>query len=216
MSPGLKDFHSGERGQFLKLFLYQLAYVVPLLVVGEVFAYGKGWIGGWTLLVMLLLDVPATYLFARLLFALMDRSAAGIVNMALAGGNLPPDPAHSSYESLAARGFYREAAEGYRAHLAAKPGDHLARIKLADLYLQHLGDPAAAEQLYLEIRKGQPSPREERLATNLLIELYRKTGRRDRLVVELARFADRYRGTRAGEDAGRALRELKDEMARPD
>jgi hypothetical protein len=132
--------------------------------------------------------------------------------MVYAGGNLPPDPAHSACEALAARGFYAEAAEAYRNHLLEKPGDHLARVKLAELYRTHLADPDAAERMYLEIRRGKPSAREDRLASNLLIELYRKTGRRDRLMVELARFAAQWKGTRAGEDAARTLHEMKDEM----
>jgi tetratricopeptide (TPR) repeat protein len=132
--------------------------------------------------------------------------------MVYAGGNLPPDPAHSAFEALAARGFYAEAAEAYRSHLVANPKDHGARLKLAELYRAHLNDPERAERLYLEIRRGQPSPKEDRLAANLLIELYRFTGRRERLIVELARFADQWKGTRAGQEAARALKELKEEM----
>ncbi|MDH5284969.1 MAG: hypothetical protein OEW80_13910, partial [Gemmatimonadota bacterium] len=48
-------------------------------------------------------------------------------------------------------------------------------------------------------------------ASNMLIELYRTTGRRDRLRVELARFADRYRGTRGGRSAAELLRDIKTE-----
>jgi hypothetical protein len=48
-------------------------------------------------------------------------------------------------------------------------------------------------------------------AANGLIDLYRKQGRRDRLLVELSRFADRYRGTPGAEAATRLLRELKAE-----
>lgn len=210
------ELDSAERGQFLKLFVLLLPWALLLLVVGELLAYARGWIGGPLLLFLFLLDVPAVYLFARIVFHLMDRSARAFTDVVLAGGGIPPDPAHSSFESLTARGFYREAAEAYRAHLAVKPGDHLARVKLAELSLRHLDDPGAAERLYLEIRQGQPSPREDRLASNLLIELYRKTGRQDRLMVELARFADRYRGTRAGEDAARTLREMKADQSRPE
>jgi hypothetical protein len=211
MKPGLTDIDSADRGQFLKLFVHLLPYAGLLLLVGEVLAWGRGWIGGWTLLVLILLDVPAIYLFSLILFFLMDRSARAFTHVVLAGGNLPPDPAHSSFESLTARGFYREAAEAYRAHLVQKPADHLARVKLADLCFRHLDDPGAAEHLYLEIRRGQPSPREERLASNLLIELYRMTGRRDRLMVELARFAQTYKGTRAGDDAAKTLQQMKEE-----
>src|SRR5207302_1489800 len=56
-----------------------------------------------------------------------------------------------------------------------------------------------------------PPPRRQFTATNALIDLYRRTGRRDRLTVELARFAERYRGTPHGEAAARELKELKAE-----
>lgn len=212
MKPGLTDVDSADRGQFFKLFGQLLIYAGPLLLIGEALAWGRGWIGGWTFLLMILLDVPAIYLFSLALFFLMDRSARAFTRVVLAGGDLPPDPAHSAFESLAARGFYREAAEAYRGHLAQYPTDHLARVKLADLCVRHLDDPDGAERLYLEIRKGEPSPRMERLASNLLIELYRETGRRDRLMVELGRFARTHKGTRAGEDAARTLQQMKEEM----
>ncbi|HSB53476.1 MAG TPA: hypothetical protein VLD58_03935, partial [Gemmatimonadales bacterium] len=157
MRPGLRDVDAADRAQFLKLFVYLLPYAGLLLLAGEFLAYGKGWIGGWTLLVLILLTVPAIYVFARILFFFMDHSAKAFTNVVLAGGNLPPDPAHSSFESLAVRGFYAEAAEAYRDHLIRKPADHLARVKLAELYLKHFDDPGSAERLYLEIRKGQPS-----------------------------------------------------------
>src|SRR5438552_3432914 len=82
---------------------------------------------------------------------------------------------------------------------------------LAELYERHLADPEGAEQQYLEARRGSADPRRQFTATNALIDLYRRTGRRDRLTVELARFAERYRGTPHGEAAARELKELKAE-----
>ena len=93
------------------------------------------------------------------------------------------------------RGQYREAAEYFRDHLTVEPDDNEARLRLADLVEKHLDDPAEAERLYLEVRRHQPEPGHEMRAANGLIDLYRKQGRRDRLMVELARFADRYSGT---------------------
>jgi hypothetical protein len=63
--------------------------------------------------------------------------------------------------------------------------------------------------LYQEVRRLQPDPRQELRAANGLIDLYRRTGRRERLGAELARFAARYRGTAAGDAAARELNELK-------
>ena len=66
-----------------------------------------------------------------------------------------------------------------------------------------------AEALYKEVRARSPAPREEATAANGLIDLYRRTGQRGRLLGELARFAERYRGTAAGDAARRELGTLK-------
>lgn len=211
---GLRDFDSGERAQFYKLFFRTGMYVIPLLLVGEFMAWGRGWIGLGTLALLAVLNVPALYIYCLIQFRLMGAAAEGFTRMVLAGGNLPPDPAHSGIESLVIRGHYQEAADAFRKHLVANPRDHLARIKLAELCLQHLDLPNEAERLYLEIRQGQPSPKEDRLATNLLMELYRKLGRQDRLMVELARFAQQHKGTRASQEATRTLMEMKEKLPR--
>ncbi len=83
-----------------------------------------------------------------------------------------------------------------------------AQLKLAAL-LEQLERPDEAERIYLDVRRSHPSPRVEMTAVNRLLNLYRRTGRHDRLKVELARFADRWKGTSAGDHAGRLLRELK-------
>ena len=209
MTPGPGASDAADHAQFLKLFTWLAIPGYFLLAAGEAVARGRDWIGTATFLLLLLLNLPILYLLARLLFHFMDRSATGIAQIVLAGRGHPLGPAHSGMESLVARGFYAEAAEQFRSHLVAMPDDHGARFKLADLYRRHLADPLAAERLYLEIRNGQAAPREEMLAGNMLIELYRETGRRDRQIVELARFAERWRGTAAGRSAAQALKEMK-------
>lgn len=205
--------HAGERAQFLKAFGHLVGPAFVLLVAGEFMARRAGWIGGGTFwFLVLIVNLPLVFLIAVLLFGLIDRTVEGAA--ALGAGNLPSAPAHSGCEALAARGMYREASEAYRALIASQPADNLARIKLAELYRAHLGDPETAERLLLAVRQNRPDPRHEFLAANLLLELHRSTGRRDRLVVELAKFADHYRATRAGRDAARALKEMKEEMGR--
>lgn len=205
---GSDDF---DRNQFAALHIRILLIGFPLLAAGESAGMMKGYYGGWVLLLLLLLDPLLLYLLARAIYWGIERSATGFTTMVYAGRGHPLQPAHSGIESLEARGFYPEAAEGWRSHLAQHPGDHAARFKLAALYRSHLDNPAAAEALYLEVRKGQPNPTQERHASNLLIDLYQATGRRDRQLVELARFADRWKGTTAGADAARTLKELKRE-----
>ncbi len=207
--PRLSAVDAADRGQLLRLGVLIGIPALFLLSLLDVALFARGQIGPGLLLLLLLLNVPITALIVLGMWRLIGASSQGLVQMLLGAGNLPPEPEHSGLESLVARGFYREAAEAYRAHLEASPGDNAARIKLAALEHQNLGNPSAAERLYLEVRANHPTPRQETLATNLLIELYRSTGHRGRLMTELARYAAKHRGTRAGADAARALRELK-------
>lgn len=205
----LTSLDAAERGQLLRLAVLTGIPALFLLSLLDVAFFARGQIGPGLLLLLLLLNLPITALIVLVVWRLIGGTSRGLVQMALGAGNLPPEPQHSGIESLVARGFYREAADAYRAHLMSTPADNAARLKLAALEQQHLQHPAVAERLYLEVRANHPTPRQDTLATNLLIELYRSTGQRGRLMTELARYAARHRGTRAGEDAGRALRELK-------
>jgi tetratricopeptide (TPR) repeat protein len=201
-----------ERALFLKFFLRLSFPGILLLFVGETMALQRGMIGSGVFALMLLLDLPVLLLFSGLVYDLIDQTATGFTHTVLGAGNLKPEPAHSGCESLVARGLYREAVAAYQALITQHPMDNLARIKLAEIHRAHLAEPAEAERLYGEVRRNNPDPRHAFLASNLLIELYRSTGRKDRLMVELARFADAYRDTRAGRDAARLLGEMKAEM----
>ena len=80
----------------------------------------------------------------------------------------------------------------------------------------HLKGYEEAEQLLLKIRNATPpgDARQQMQAANHLIDLYRKTGRTDRLMVELSRFVDRYRGSPQAVGAARELKELTSESRR--
>jgi tetratricopeptide (TPR) repeat protein len=210
----LSSVDAADRAQFLQFCIRFGAPAFFLLSIGEFMARGRGWIGPGTLFVLLVLNLPVIFLVSGVMYSMIEKTAQSFSQTVLGAGNLPPVPAHSGLESLVARGLYHEAVDAFQRHITAHPGDNLARIKLADVHRLHLGEPEAAERLYLEVRRNHPDPRHEFLAWNLLIELYRSMARKDRLLVELARFADRYRGTRAGRDAARALKEMKTEMQR--
>ena len=201
-----------ERALFLKFFVRLSFPGVVLLIIGESLALSRGMIGAGVFVILLLLDLPLLLLFSGLAYELIDQTAVGFTHTVLGAGNLKPEPAHSGCESLVARGLYREAVVAYRALISQHPADNLARIKLAEIHRAHLDEPAEAERLYIEVRRNRPDPRHAFLASNLLIELYRSSGRKDRLMVELARFAERYGETRAGRDAARLLREMKAEL----
>lgn len=205
----LSSLDAAERAQLLRLAFTTGIPALVMLSALDLGLFARGQIGPGLLFILLFLNLPMTGLLVYGMWRLIGGASQGLVQVLYGAGNLTPERQHSSQESLVARGFYREAAEAYRAHILQYPDDHTARIKLALLEYQHLNDPAAAERLYLAVRTGQPTPKLEILATNMLIELYRSTGQRGRLMAELARFAKKYAGTRAGEDAGRALQEMK-------
>jgi len=206
---------AAERAQFLSFALRAGLPVCFLLCAADFFLLMKGRIGGGLFLFLLLLNVPFTIGVVLAAWKMIGGTARGFTHIVYAGGNLTPTPEHSAHESLVARGFYVEAIAAFRAHVAENPRDNLARLKLAAVYRDHANDPLAAEQLFLEVRRTQPTPQEEIFTSHMLIELYRTTGRRDRLRVELARFADRYRGTRGARAAADLLREIKTEDTDP-
>lgn len=133
----------------------------------------------------------------------------GIVHTITGTVNLPPAPGFSLQESLVARGRYQEAAEAYGEHLEHSPDDCHARLALAALWRDHLGDPARSERLYLETRSRRPPPSFDFAIGNALIDLYHRTGQHGRELAELARFADRFQGTPEGESARGAIARLK-------
>lgn len=175
----------------------------------------KGWIGGIVFGFLVLLNVPLTVVGVILLDRLVGHASSGLINTIYAAGNIPPPRTYPRQDTLIIRGQYAEAASYYRDHLVVEPQDHEARLRLADLLEKHLADAPGAERLLLEVRAADPppSPREAMAAQNGLIDLYRKTGQRGRLKVELARFAAQYQGSPPGDEAARALREMKAEDA---
>lgn len=198
--------HSGERLFTLKLLFYVLPVGGFMLGIAQFKATG----GGPRFLLLLLLDIPILLGVAWLMRRVVDRLATRWAATALGIGNLAPSPSFSREEALIARGLYQQAAESFEAHLTAHPEDNEARLALARLAWIDLEDPARAEALYREVRRRQPTARQEAAASNQLIDLYRATGNTPRLKSELARFADRYPTTRAGQEARRLLRELKE------
>lgn len=177
------------------------------------FCLMKGWIPGWMFVVLLFLDIPITIAGIFAIHRAVGATATGLVKTIFAAGNIAPPPTYPRQDVFIVRGQYTEAAEAFRDHLQVEPGDHEARLRLAQLLETHLKGYNEAERLYLEVRRAEPpgSAAEQIRASNGLIDLYRKTGRIDRLKVELARFADRYRGTPLADGAARELRDLKDD-----
>jgi tetratricopeptide (TPR) repeat protein len=167
------------------------------------------WISSGVFLLLVILNVPVTIAGIFAIHRTVGVTSTGLVKAIFAAGNIPPPPTYPRQDVMIARGQYAEAADYFRDHIRIEPADHEARLQLAQLLETRLQGHDEAERLYQEVRRMQPDPRQEMRAANGLIDLYRRTGRRDRLGVELARFADRYRGTAAGNAAARELNELK-------
>ena len=158
---------------------------------------------------LLVVNLPITVAGVRLIAHSVSRTSVVLAKTLLAAGDIPPPRSYPEQDLLIARGRYAEAAEYFRDLVRVDPDDCDPRLRLADLLERHLADPAGAEQEYLEVRRRSADPRRQFAVTNALIDLYRRTERRDRLKVELARLADRYRGTAHGDAAARELKELK-------
>jgi hypothetical protein len=205
----LRDIDAADRVVLLKAAVWFGPACVVILSILGVFLWKRGVIPAWFLGVWIALTVPAAAMGVLLIYHAVGGAAQGLTALLTGAGNIPPPQTYPRQEVLIARGEYREAAEFFRDHLTVAPDDHVARLRLAALLETHLRDDAGAERCYLEIRRAAPESRHAYVATNSLIDLYRRTGRRDRLIVELARFADRYRGTAAGAAAGRELAALK-------
>jgi tetratricopeptide (TPR) repeat protein len=169
------------------------------------------WISSGVFLLLVILNVPVTIAGIFAIHRTVGVTSTGLVKAIFAAGNIPPPPTYPRQDVMIARGQYAEAADYFRDHIRIEPGDHEARLQLAQLLETRLQEEGhdEAERLYQEVRRMQPDPRQEMRAANGLIDLYRRIGRRDRLRVELARFADRYRGTAAGDAAAREVSELK-------
>src|SRR2546430_10000216 len=170
----------------------------------------EGTISGGVFVLLLAANVPITLAGVKLIYRSISGSATLLANTLTAAGDIPPPPSYPNQDVLIAQGKYAEAADYFRDHLRVDPADCDARFRLAELCERHLADHAGAEHQYLEARRGSTDPRRQFAATNALIDLYRRTGRRDRLTVELARFAERDQGRRHGEAAAREVQAMRE------
>jgi len=207
----LKDIDSAQRMDRLRVIVWLGPPAFLMLTLAEWKAFGFGPL----LLLLMALNIVILAAAGFLLLRILDAGARSWVGMVSGAGNIAPAPSFSAQESLIIRGRFHEAENLFLLHLTDHPQDHDAQLALADLYRRHLDNPPAAERLYLEVRQGHPTSRQEATASNQLIDLYRSTGQRGKMMTELARYAERYAGTRAGAEARKALVEMKREPENP-
>ncbi|MGE5802194.1 MAG: tetratricopeptide repeat protein [Gemmatimonadota bacterium] len=179
------------------------------------FMLEKGWISPLAFVLLLILNLPITAVAVVFVHRTVGNAAVFMVKTMFADGDIPPPPTYPRQDVLIVQGKYAEAADWFRDHIRIEPEDHEARLRLALLLETHLKGYDEAEQLLLKIRNATPpgDTRQLMQASNHLIDLYRKTGRTDRLMVELARFVDRYRGSPQAAGAARELKALKERGA---
>jgi tetratricopeptide (TPR) repeat protein len=209
----LKDIDSADRAQLMRVVVFFGPACFTMLSFLWYFCVMKGWIPGWMFVLLLVLNVPLTVAGIFIIHRAVGAASTGLVKTIFAAGDIAPPPTYPRQDVLIVRGQYAEAAEVFRDHLQIEPADHEARLRLAHLLETQLKGFDEAERLYLEIRRGEPpaDAQQQMRAANGLIDLYRKVGKTDRLKVELARFADRYRGSALADGAARELREIKDD-----
>ena len=212
-TPGRADVR--DQTDLLRIVVYFAAPCFVMLSFLWYFFLEKEKIAPGVFPILILLNIPLTVAGILLINRFVGSASTGLVKTIYAVGDIAPPRSYPRQDTLIIRGQYAEAAEYFRDHLIVDPEDNAARLRLAELLERFLHDAAGAERLYLEVRRRVPPPtaREAMAAANGLIDLYRRTGERGRLKVELARFAQDYGGTSAGADAARALREMKAENA---
>jgi len=133
------------------------------------------WISSGVFLLLVILNVPVTIAGIVAIHRTVGVTSTGLVKAIFAAGNIPPPPTYPRQDVMIARGQYTEAADYFRDHIRIEPGDHEARLQLAQLLETRLQGHEEAERLYQEVRRMQPDPRQEMRAANGLIDLYRRT-----------------------------------------
>jgi hypothetical protein len=208
-NPQLRDIDAADRAHLLKVSVFFGPPCFLILSLLWYFMYKKEWMSGGVAAMLTVLNLPVTIAAIFAIHRAVGAAASGLVKTMFAAGDIAPPRTYPRQDVLIARGNYGEAADWFRDHVRIEPEDHEARLRLAHLLETRLRGDDEAERLYLEIRNADPPASEsQRMRTaNGLIDLYRRTGRIERLKIELARFADQYRGLAGG--AARELSELR-------
>lgn len=173
------------------------------------FLMGTG-LYGTTAGILTVVAVPFfCYALTRALRRTQGAVATAMIEGLSAAGNIKYQQQFSIQESLVARGRFDEAVESFRAHLREFPDDVPARYRLATLHLRERNDPAAAEEELLALRRRPLDRSTGLLVSNHLVDLYRATGQKGRLMAELTRMSKEHAGTAMGEGAAKLLVDLK-------
>ena len=181
---------------FLLTLAIRLGPVVLLVLGGaEFYIWGNRFV--W----FIIPDLAATALIILGVSRLMGGVSRATASILFPSARATPAPReYSEIEALVVRGHFAEAADYYRAIIDDEPANTEARMRLgrSRLLEEHCADSRAAEVLYLEVRRLDRAAPQDWIASNALIDLYAREGRRDRLKDELARLSRRFQNTREG------------------
>jgi hypothetical protein len=203
------DSHVGERVENLRVLITLGPWLFLVLTIAEVVMVLRGMISVDLCVVLVAFANPLIILgTAKFLRRALGDIAERAMGTLLSTRGTPHTREFSEMESLVIRGQCREAAERYDEFLVAFPRDTDAWMRLAALQAGELQQPERAVVTYLRARETGPTPPQERIIGNALIDLHRAAGDRHALRAELARFARLNRGTAVGRKAQEALQQL--------
>lgn len=163
--------------------------------------------GGWIPLMIAAVFVPALLFLALLHATALERGSQIFIAK---GKSTPYVPQHSEIQALVARGRYTEAAEAYKAAIAADPADLVACEQLTQLALRELKD---YELALFALRTAEQSAGDDRRRTGyalLVANIYRDNLKDyGRTMVELRRILARYPGVPNADALRSEIDELK-------
>ncbi|HEX7917853.1 MAG TPA: tetratricopeptide repeat protein [Gemmatimonadales bacterium] len=193
--------------------LIQAGIISVIAWIWEVIAMGAGLLGTALGLLVFLGTPVACWLLTRAVRGVSARFATGLIGGLASAGNIKYQQGYSKQESLIARGRFDEAVESFEVHLLEFPDDLPARYRLATLHLRERNDPAAAEAEFLNIRRRQHDRSMAMLLANHLVDLYRATGQKGKLMAELTKMMKEWPGTPMADGAAKLLEETKRDRA---
>ncbi|HXY19010.1 MAG TPA: hypothetical protein VEH83_03335 [Gemmatimonadales bacterium] len=175
------------KGRFVFLVMVMVVVTAVALLEGAVLGSAVPLVAamfGWAVILM----------YGVVEGALFERAGRGVAAITLPSGSATPSVnQHSNIEALVARGRLAEAADAYRAVIAADPRDLVACERLGQLALRELKDPQLALFAAREGEKRAPDPRRQAgfalLVANICRDDLKDYGR---AVVELRRILARY------------------------
>lgn len=154
------------------------------------------------------------YVAGSLIASFSGQLSGTFIHTLLAGRGEPRAPEYSAQEALLIQGRIEESIKSFHSYIAHHPEDLDVRIRLAEVLGTEGNDLASSEEMFLEVRIVGASKRQEVSVSNGLIDLYRRSGEREKLKVELVRFARNHSGTIEARNARGYLRQMAEEDAR--